>query len=541
VRTVRWCRRNPIAAALLATASLGLCVVTALAMELGAKEALASQRLEQFQAMKVERDVRLLKRALDDAPGPWPEHAAALHELVATADRLVAGLPMLRGVLADLRRSGTAGGAIDRRRLLTEHPAAATIERLRRDRHAIAAWMEELARDGRVSEAWQASVRTRLAAMDARATNLEAEVATRRCFTFPAIDLEYLHDSVEDQIAEIEWLTANRLPALRTRASQATAAGVAPTGALAEAWAACGREAAANPKYGGLVLTTQPGLVPLGADPDSGLLEFAHAASGKIPARGAKGRLQCDADSSIVFVLVPGAEVWVGAQRTDADAPGYDPHALAIEGPPRQVRLAPFLLAKHELGHAQWNRLAEGLGIWHHCARYEGRDGFERKPITRVTWTACDRLCRAHGFVLPTEAQWDHACRAGTDSPWWTGATPDTVRGRENVRASQAGGRVQPGGRVAIDEGAPNPFGFFQMHGNVQEWCADDLIERDWHLEPGDGRRRGAVDGEHMAVRGGSYMVEAPSARTSKRDTLFRLDQREILGMRPALPLHIPR
>jgi sulfatase modifying factor 1 len=370
--------------------------------------------------------------------------------------------------------------------------------------------------------------------MDERLAALVNELAARRGWTFTDIDLEYLHDSVEDQIAELEWLAANRLPALRARAERATAAGIAPTGPLAAAWAACCHEAATSREYAGLQLAPQPGLVPLGTDPDSGLLEFAHLASGTAPVRDDRGELRCDAATGIVFVLVPGGEILIGAQKSDANAPGYDPGAQPNEAPPRPVRLAPFLLAKHELGHAQWNRLAVGLGIWHQCARYEGRDGFERKPITRVTWTDCQRLCAAHGLVLPTEAQWEHACRAGTTDPWWTGPTPETLRGCEHAA-------VRDSGRVAIDNGTANPFGFFQMHGNVQEWCAEGFAERDSTLAPGDGRRRGAIDGDNMSVRGGCYQHDSTWARSCKRNTAYRLDQKEILGLRPAIPLYVPR
>ncbi|MFY9341831.1 MAG: SUMF1/EgtB/PvdO family nonheme iron enzyme, partial [Planctomycetota bacterium] len=483
-----------------------------------------------------ERDVKLLKRAIDEAPGPAPGNVNALSDLVASADRLLGELPSLRTMLTGLRATGVEGGGVEPQRLLAEHPAAAFLAQLRRDREAIAERLDELIRTPQTSHEatpdWCAGIEARLAAMDAQVADLARLVDGRRQRSFADDEVEYLHDAVEDQIAEIEWLATTRLPELRARVARAEAAQAPATGSLAQAWAECRRQAAA--KYAGLELGPQPGLLPLGEDPDTGLLEFAHLASGTPPKRGDDDELQYAPDSGVVLVLIPGGEVWVGAQSRSPTGPRYEPEATPNEGPPKRVRLAPFLLAKHELGHAQWNRLATGLGIWHQCARFEGRPDFDRKPIARVTWQDCDRLCRAHGLALPTEAQWEHACRAGTEGPWWTGPASETLADAEHVAGAEPG-------RIAIDAKAANPFGLHHMHGNVHEWCAEAFVARDWQLTPGDGARLGRPDGDYRAMRGGSYLTLAPNARSAKRNAAYRLDQKDTVGLRPAMALHVPR
>ncbi|HEX5054690.1 MAG TPA: bifunctional serine/threonine-protein kinase/formylglycine-generating enzyme family protein [Planctomycetota bacterium] len=528
VRTVRWCKRNPIAAGFLATTTAGLLVVLLLAVEMQRKGALAEDRLVQFRSMKVERDIKLLEQALASAPGPSPANIAKLREVCTMADDVVGRLPALRQVLDDLRRLGSASTEVAPHRLLTAHPAAAALVRLQADRGAIARRLGELVAEGRASPGWQTAVEARLHDFDGRIEQLRRKIQARRAVAFTDPEVEYLHDTVEDDIAELEWLEAERMPELRRRTAWAVELAAAPTGAEATAWAEARAVAGRAEPYGGLDLVPQPGLVPLGVDPTSGLLEFAHRRSGKVPQRDARGELQLDGDSCLVFVLIPGGATQIGSQRSDANAPFFAAESNDNESPVRLVQLDPFLLCKHELGHAQWNRLAAGLGVFHQCAYFEGREDWETKPIARVTWIDCDRLCRAHGFVLPTESQWEHACRAGTTTPWWVGEDPELLEDRENVAG---------GGRVAIYAMSPNPFGLYQMSGNVQEWCADPMIDYDWQARRGDGLRAGAVDGDQHAVRGGFYLRGPDMARSAKRNTNGALDQKDILGLRPAMQL----
>src|SRR5262245_66256570 len=108
-----------------------------------------------------------------------------------------------------------------------------------------------------------------------------------------------------------------------------------------------------DPRYEGLELAPQLGLLPLGQDPESGLWEFADLQTGDPPERGSHGKLDLKTGFGLVFVLLPGGNFWMGAQNADPVKPNFDPHAQ-IDEALHQVRLSPFFLSKYEMTQGQW-------------------------------------------------------------------------------------------------------------------------------------------------------------------------------------------
>jgi formylglycine-generating enzyme required for sulfatase activity len=268
-----------------------------------------------------------------------------------------------------------------------------------------------------------------------------------------------------------------------------------------------GRTAARE--YRGLRIGELPGLVPLGADPRTGLHEFldlaSHATDYPLPVRDpATGALPLDAGTGIVFVLLPAGRLDQGALRNRPGADRDDDLAATDELHGGATALDAFLIARCELTRAQWNRLTGA----------ESRHDDPRLPVVGVDWQQATAVLRGFGMALPTEAQWEYACRAGSRGPWHTGPDPAAV-----ASAGWFGQGLQPVGLLA-----PNAFGLCDLHGNAAEWCADEKLSyADSETRRGDGlrQRRGAiaVGGDELrVVRGGAWHQGVERARTTARD-----------------------
>ncbi len=261
----------------------------------------------------------------------------------------------------------------------------------------------------------------------------------------------------------------------------------------------------ASDRYGGIKLQVHEGLQPIGMDAQSKLWEFVHLASGakgkEIPTRDlATGRIVPDGDMGIVLVLLPGGTVWMGAQKDDPSKPNFDPGAQQDEGPVHQVTLSPFFVGKHEVTRGQWLRWAGDVqgGV------DEPGEALHARPVTEVSWSDVDAALGKVGLQLPTEAQWESACRAGTGTPWWTGANA-----RDVSRGAVAG--LAPCASVGSKE--PNDLGLHDTLGNVSEWCRDGYGQypstavADPFVASGLGR----------VFRGGSWNGPTESCRSAMR------------------------
>ncbi|GAA4804881.1 SUMF1/EgtB/PvdO family nonheme iron enzyme [Lysobacter hankyongensis] len=148
------------------------------------------------------------------------------------------------------------------------------------------------------------------------------------------------------------------------------------------------------------------------------------------------------------------------------------------------------------------------------------KDGADapRRPVENVSWDDAtaflkrlQRLlppgCEA---VLPTESQWEYACRAGTQTKYWWGDEPDDARANWNGQHEST---------TPVDRYPPNPWGLYDMHGNVWEWCADG--DRDYADSPARDPE-GPSAGESRVVRGGSWFYHPDLASAASRNRRLR-------------------
>ena len=278
----------------------------------------------------------------------------------------------------------------------------------------------------------------------------------------------------------------------------------------------------------------QPGLIPLGHDPHSGLQEFALWGLGSVPARESPGgMLRLADDFAPVLVLVPGGRVRLGCQASDPAAPRFDPDAERQDLADVAVELAPFLIGKHELTRRQWLSLGGAPLREAPSARFlEEALAGDRHPATHIGWERVVELLARHGLLLPTEAQWERAARGGTDTPWWFGDDPAFAALAGNtcdaMRRGDCGGKfvettINDGFEyiAPVDSGLPNPFGLHGMVGNAFDLCRDVyLTGYRGRLRPGDGLHEPGAQEQDLArrsLRGGSALDPVGMSRSAAR------------------------
>ncbi len=177
-----------------------------------------------------------------------------------------------------------------------------------------------------------------------------------------------------------------------------------------------------------------------------------------------------------------------------------------------------------------------------------GWDQTDDHPVVNVTWNDavvfCDWLSKKEGkkYSLPTEAQWEYSCRAGTKTRFFSGDDAETLKGVANIADASFKQKCPAASwAVAWDDGypftapvgkfEPNAFGLYDMHGNVWQWCADPYgaYPQGKVIDP-----QGPKDGESRVLRGGSYWYNAVYVRSANRYGFARTNRTYVIGFRVA-------
>ena len=220
--------------------------------------------------------------------------------------------------------------------------------------------------------------------------------------------------------------------------------------------------------------------------------------------------------SGIDMVLIPAGSFAMGGKRGPAD-----------EQPVHTVRIDAFLMDKHEMTQAVWELIGKAEALAN-PAHFKGGD----LPVEQVSWDRAALFCNARsrfegfkpcynedtavcdfeadGYRLPTEAEWEYACRAGTTTDYSFGGDVRKL-GEAAWIADNAGKKTHP-----VGQKKPNPWGLFDMHGNVAEWC-NDVFDKDYYRSSPDQNPRGPKDGKEMVLRGGSWKSVADASRSAYR------------------------
>jgi formylglycine-generating enzyme required for sulfatase activity len=218
--------------------------------------------------------------------------------------------------------------------------------------------------------------------------------------------------------------------------------------------------------------------------------------------------------------------VEIPAGKFTMGSPGNEADRSSDEGPQHQVSVPSFYIGKFEVTQAQWRAVAglpkDQTDLNPDPSYFKGND----RPVENVSWWEamefCTRLSRKTGktYRLPTEAEWEYACRAVTTTPFAFGdtITPDIVNYDGNYPyASAAKGTYRQSTVDVGSLGVANGFGLYDMHGNVWEWCMDN-----WHGNydgaPRDGSEWKGGDSSYRVLRGGSWGYYGDSCRAANRN-----------------------
>ena len=174
------------------------------------------------------------------------------------------------------------------------------------------------------------------------------------------------------------------------------------------------------------------------------------------------------------LVLIPPGEF-------DMGSPDSDISASYREKPQHRVRITrPFYLGKYPVTQPQWEAV-----MGSNPSNVKG----PKNPVETVSWDLCQLFLKklnakiaGHGgtFVLPTEAQWEYACRAGTTTKFYCGDDEALLTEYAWYKAN-GGDKTHP-----VGEKMPNPWGLYDMSGNVWQWCQDWYDERYYANSPTD-------------------------------------------------------
>ncbi|WP_375329462.1 SUMF1/EgtB/PvdO family nonheme iron enzyme [Microcystis sp. BLCC-F210] len=243
---------------------------------------------------------------------------------------------------------------------------------------------------------------------------------------------------------------------------------------------------------------------------------------------------------TLEMVAIPGGTFLMGTEDEEIErlVKKFNWEGFRRERPQHEVTVPPFFMGKYPITQAQWKAIAsrtdlkveKDLNL--NLAHFKDRPDSDRRPVEQVNWydavEFCARLSKLTGreYRLPSEAEWEYACRAGTTTPFYFG---ETITGElANYRSSETYADEYKGEyrqqTTPVGQFPPNAFGLYDMHGNVWEWCADT-----WHDNYDGAPTNGSAwiengDDNFSPPRGGCWYGDPLFCRSAFRDFNLRRD-----------------
>jgi len=230
-------------------------------------------------------------------------------------------------------------------------------------------------------------------------------------------------------------------------------------------------------------------------------------------AQGGTARRTVKTKSGVEMLYLPGGSFVMGDAK---GAPDEKPHRVSVDA---------FYMDKYEVTQESYRKL-----VGSDYSRWKN----PKAPVEQATWAAAAKYCNArsraegltpcydtktwkcdfaaNGYRLPTEAEWEYAARAGTTSSYSFGDNQSALRNFAWMKEN-SGGRPREAGKKL-----PNPWGLYDMYGNVAEWC-NDFYAVDYYQKSPAKNPQGPASGSRRVVRGGSWNSRATECRSSYRSS----------------------
>jgi formylglycine-generating enzyme required for sulfatase activity len=233
--------------------------------------------------------------------------------------------------------------------------------------------------------------------------------------------------------------------------------------------------------------------------------EAPSAPQGKLPDAAT---IDLGGGASLELVLVKAGEF-------DMGSPDTEEKRKPDEGPVHRVEITkPFYMGKYEVTCEQWNQVMPPTS--------SSADG-GRRPVENVSWDDIQKFLEKlnalgkGSFRLPTEAEWEYSCRAGTTTTFFFGNTLTSKQAAITDESEEESGT--PAGPPEVGGFAANAFGLHDMHGGVWEWCGD-VYNKEYYSKSPASDPEGPESGAGRVLRGGSYMDGAHVARSARRNRM---------------------
>jgi len=217
-------------------------------------------------------------------------------------------------------------------------------------------------------------------------------------------------------------------------------------------------------------------------------------------------------DQGVEMVLIPAGRFTMGSDHGEAD-----------QAPAHEVTLDAFLMDRYEITQEVYAKIEPVNG-----SHFKG----PQRPTEMISWGNAALYCNmrsqaeglepcydedtgkcnfdANGYRLPTEAEWEYACRAGTQTDYSFGSDGSRLK-NHGWYAANAGKKTHP-----VGQKKPNAWGLYDMHGNVVEWC-NDVYDKDYYKSSPAENPRGPDDGERYVLRGGSWTSSDKACSSATR------------------------